>query len=60
LEDKDIPHRTRTHEIIIGEYQRELENLRQALKSSLGHVSFTSDMWMCKILRGYMAITVHF
>ncbi len=30
------------------------------LQSALGHVSFTSDMWMCKILQGYMAITVHF
>lgn len=23
-------------------------------------MSFTCDMWTCKILRGYMAVTVHF
>ncbi|TBU21270.1 hypothetical protein BD311DRAFT_607170, partial [Dichomitus squalens] len=60
LEDKDIPHRTHMHALIVDEYEHEIENLRSALKSTDARVSFTCDMWTCKILHGYMAVTVHF
>ncbi|KAI1782154.1 hypothetical protein LXA43DRAFT_526027, partial [Ganoderma leucocontextum] len=60
LRDEDILHRTHAHALIIDEYDRAIKALRRELESTDARVSFTSDMWTCKILRGYMAVTVHF
>ncbi|KAI0367558.1 hypothetical protein BV20DRAFT_911514, partial [Pilatotrama ljubarskyi] len=60
LTKKDIPGRTHIMDILVREYAEEIQTLRQELSSALGRVSFTCDMWSCNILRGFLAITVHF
>ncbi|KAI0658861.1 hypothetical protein C8Q70DRAFT_889361, partial [Cubamyces menziesii] len=60
LTDKDIPRRTRVHDVLVRKYERQIDELREQLKNALSRVSFTCDLWTCKILRGYLAITMHF
>ncbi len=31
-----------------------------AIQYALGRISFTTDLWSCRILRGFLAITIHF
>ncbi|EIW65093.1 uncharacterized protein TRAVEDRAFT_108337, partial [Trametes versicolor FP-101664 SS1] len=59
LTDKDILHRTHAHDLLIREYEMEMEKLRKELQTALGRISFTCDLWTCKILRGFFAATVH-
>ncbi|KAI0072979.1 hypothetical protein K474DRAFT_1576510, partial [Panus rudis PR-1116 ss-1] len=60
LDDEDIPHRTKMKELLNQLFEREYGKLLDDLKSSLGRVSFTTDMWSDQKLRGYMAITAHY
>ncbi|KAI0759521.1 hypothetical protein BD413DRAFT_459160, partial [Trametes elegans] len=60
LTDTDIPHRTQMHRLLIKRYAAEVEGVRQELRLLLGRISFTTDLWSCQILRGFMAVTVHF
>ncbi|KAJ2975727.1 hypothetical protein NUW54_g11681 [Trametes sanguinea] len=60
LSDRDIPHRTHIHNLLVREYQEEIENIRRELTNALGRVSFTCDLWSCNSLRGFLAITVHY
>ncbi|KAI1783161.1 hypothetical protein LXA43DRAFT_1067898 [Ganoderma leucocontextum] len=60
LQDRDILHRTHARALIVDEYKLAIEALRRDLQSTEGRISFTSDMWTCRILRGYMAVTIHF
>ncbi|KAJ3002031.1 hypothetical protein NUW54_g6071 [Trametes sanguinea] len=67
LDDDDIPHRTQTHKILIERYADEIKKLRADLQLSihemqaaLGRISFTCDMWSCRVLKGFMAVTLHY
>ncbi|CDO71217.1 hypothetical protein BN946_scf184863.g12 [Trametes cinnabarina] len=70
LDDRDIPHRTQTHKILIERYSAEIKKLRADLQllrhaahctqSALGRISFTCDLWSCRILKGFMAVTLHY
>ncbi|KAI8978310.1 hypothetical protein BD414DRAFT_378222, partial [Trametes punicea] len=60
LADCDIPHRTQTHKLLIERYATEIEKLRADLQAALGRISFTCDLWTCRVLKGFMAITLHY
>ncbi|KAI0682528.1 hypothetical protein C8T65DRAFT_543285, partial [Cerioporus squamosus] len=60
LAEGDIPHRTFIHDLIIEEYEGEIEDLRTDLQNALGRISFTCDLWTCRVLHGYLAVTVHY
>ncbi|KAI0649964.1 hypothetical protein C8Q79DRAFT_893836, partial [Trametes meyenii] len=60
LTNADIPHRTHLHDIPIKKYEDEIDRIRKELQASLGRISFTCDLWTCKLLRGYLAITIHY
>ncbi|KAH7868957.1 uncharacterized protein C8R40DRAFT_1024714, partial [Lentinula edodes] len=60
IQDKDIPHRTKLTELILKQYEIHWHEMTREMKASLGRISFTSDMWTNGILKGFMAITVHY
>ncbi|KAI9061182.1 hypothetical protein FKP32DRAFT_1545037, partial [Trametes sanguinea] len=60
LEESDIPHRTATQKILIERYGKEIKKLRDDLQAALGRVSFTCDLWSCRVLKGFMAVTLHY
>ncbi|KAI1788299.1 hypothetical protein LXA43DRAFT_1063663 [Ganoderma leucocontextum] len=60
LEDGDILHRTRAHDLLVEEYEREMDELRHELKAAVGRISFTCDLWSSVILRSFFAITLHY
>ncbi|OJT08209.1 hypothetical protein TRAPUB_881 [Trametes pubescens] len=60
LTDADIPRRTHMHGLLIKKYAAEIQRVREELKYALGRISFTTDLWSCRILRGFLAITIHF
>ncbi|KAI0363255.1 hypothetical protein BV20DRAFT_911099, partial [Pilatotrama ljubarskyi] len=60
LDDHNIPHRTHTQKILIERYATEIQKLRQDLQAALGRISFTCDLWSCQVLKGFMAVTLHY
>ncbi|KAF8157518.1 hypothetical protein BJ912DRAFT_798322, partial [Pholiota molesta] len=60
LADSDIPHRTTITKLIIGNFQREYQNILNKIQSSEGRVSFTSDVWSRNDLSAFMAVTAHY
>ncbi|KAJ2985876.1 hypothetical protein NUW54_g9999 [Trametes sanguinea] len=60
LEEGDIPHRTHMHKLLIKRYASEIQKLRHDLQGALGRISFTCDLWSCRVLKGFMAVTLHY
>ncbi|KAJ3816954.1 hypothetical protein F5880DRAFT_1493671, partial [Lentinula raphanica] len=60
LSDSDIPHRTKLMDILFEQFDVQFNSMKKELKHSLGHISFTSDMWSNSVLQGFMAITGHY
>jgi hypothetical protein len=58
--DRDLPHRTSLTNFIYKQYLEDHRNLVDEIKSSLGRVSFTSDIWSDPNLTSFMALTSHF
>ncbi|KIJ59148.1 hypothetical protein HYDPIDRAFT_64146, partial [Hydnomerulius pinastri MD-312] len=59
LQDSNIPHRTKTRELILAAWQDYFEVLKADLKKAAGKISFTSDIWSVENLDLYLAMTVH-
>ncbi|KAJ7769159.1 hypothetical protein DFH07DRAFT_697654, partial [Mycena maculata] len=60
LNDEDIPHRTKLSQLITTRFQVEYDTMIQEIQNSLGHVSFTNDIWTRKNLDSHLAITGHY
>ncbi|CDO76288.1 hypothetical protein BN946_scf184917.g4 [Trametes cinnabarina] len=61
LTNKDILHRTHAHDLLVREYEMEIQRLRDELKAkALGRISFTCDLWSSQDLSGYFALSVHY
>ncbi|EMD38455.1 hypothetical protein CERSUDRAFT_37753, partial [Gelatoporia subvermispora B] len=60
LKDGDVPHRTKMLQVIIDAYRKSYNELLKDVQSTLGRVSFTTDIWSDPNLRSYIAITVHY
>ncbi|KIK19126.1 hypothetical protein PISMIDRAFT_72471, partial [Pisolithus microcarpus 441] len=59
LRDTDIPHRTKTPELILQCWQERFMQLRVELKVAVGAISFTADVWSADKLDSYFAMTAH-
>ncbi|KIK14907.1 hypothetical protein PISMIDRAFT_116245, partial [Pisolithus microcarpus 441] len=59
LWDTDIPHCTKTHELILQHWQEHFMQLRVELKRAVGVISFTADMWSADKLDSYLAMMAH-
>ncbi|KAH9925070.1 hypothetical protein B0H21DRAFT_668615, partial [Amylocystis lapponica] len=60
LEERDIPHRTKTTDLILEHYAEEKTKIATDAQNVLGRVSFTSDLWSDGQLRAFMAVTLHY
>ncbi|KIJ19753.1 hypothetical protein PAXINDRAFT_27839, partial [Paxillus involutus ATCC 200175] len=60
IDDKDLPHCTKLMQMVITEFQREYNKMKDDLQNALGHVSQTTDLWSDPNLDSYMAVTAHF
>ncbi|KAJ3558445.1 hypothetical protein NM688_g926 [Phlebia brevispora] len=56
----ELMHRTAFTGYILRKFQERFDRLKEMLKHAVGRVSFTTDMWSNAVLKGFMAITVHF
>ncbi|KAF8546176.1 hypothetical protein OG21DRAFT_1379316, partial [Imleria badia] len=59
LRDTDIPHRTKTWELILEAWLDHLMRLKRDLKVQPSEISFTADIWSSGSLDPYLAITAH-
>ncbi|KAI6101866.1 hypothetical protein F5141DRAFT_1218057 [Pisolithus sp. B1] len=59
LQDTDIPHCTKTCELIFQHWQECFMQLRVELKRAVGVISFTADVWSADKLDSYLAMTAH-
>ncbi|KAL4246220.1 Zinc finger BED domain-containing, partial [Abortiporus biennis] len=59
LSDKDIPHCMKMANLVMQTFETEYERMIAALKSSLGRISFTYNLWTSQNLLGIMALTAH-
>ncbi|KIK74526.1 hypothetical protein PAXRUDRAFT_121453, partial [Paxillus rubicundulus Ve08.2h10] len=59
LADADIPHCTKLGELMTERYKVEYAKMLTEIQNSLGHVSFTSDMWTNQNSKSFMAVTAH-
>ncbi|KIM58676.1 hypothetical protein SCLCIDRAFT_127646 [Scleroderma citrinum Foug A] len=59
LKDSDIPHHTKTWELILQAWQDYFVVLKADLKKAAGEISFTSDLWSADNLDSYLAMTAH-
>ncbi|KAI0071882.1 hypothetical protein K474DRAFT_1581770, partial [Panus rudis PR-1116 ss-1] len=57
--DQDIPHRSQMLELILKTYRKERQKLLDEMKSAIGRVSFTTDLWSDINWNSYMAVTAH-
>jgi hypothetical protein len=60
ISDKDLPHQTSLTNMIYREHVEDYRKLICEIKSALGRVSFTSDIWSDPNLTSFLAITCHF
>jgi len=60
VSDRDLPHQTSLTNFIYKQYLEDHRELVDEIKSSLGRVSFTSDIWSDPNLTSFMALTCHF
>lgn len=58
--DQDLPHRTSLTNKIYAQYIKDYEELINEMKTSLGRVSFTSDIWSDPNLTAFLGMTAHF
>ncbi|KIK13801.1 hypothetical protein PISMIDRAFT_80901, partial [Pisolithus microcarpus 441] len=59
LWDTDIPHHTKTRELILQCWQECFMQLRVELKVAVGVISFTADVWSADKLDSYLVMTAH-
>ncbi|KIK15345.1 hypothetical protein PISMIDRAFT_79750, partial [Pisolithus microcarpus 441] len=59
LQDTDIPHRTKTHELILQRWRERFMQLRVELKVAVRAISFTADVWSADKLDSYFAMMAH-
>ncbi|KIK16557.1 hypothetical protein PISMIDRAFT_72240, partial [Pisolithus microcarpus 441] len=59
LRDTDIPHRTKTRELILQRWREHFMQLRVELKRVVGAISFTADVWSADKLDSYLAMVAH-
>ncbi|KIK10981.1 hypothetical protein PISMIDRAFT_80090, partial [Pisolithus microcarpus 441] len=59
LQDTDIPHRTKTHELILQCWQECFMQLRVELKRVVRAISFIADVWSADKLDSYLAMMAH-
>ncbi|KIK16771.1 hypothetical protein PISMIDRAFT_72771, partial [Pisolithus microcarpus 441] len=55
LWDTDIPHHTKTRELILQHWREHFMQLRRAV----GVISFTADVWSADKLDSYLVMTAH-
>ncbi|KAI0753327.1 hypothetical protein C8Q80DRAFT_1055389, partial [Daedaleopsis nitida] len=60
LTEGDILHRTHARDLLIKEYEKEIQALRRELKGAAGRISFTCDMWSSVVMRAFLAVTLHY
>ncbi|KAJ7235801.1 hypothetical protein C8J57DRAFT_1005643, partial [Mycena rebaudengoi] len=60
VSDKDLPHRTALTDLIFGQFGEAYDALVAELQTSIGRLSFTSDVWSDPNLRSFLAVTAHF
>ncbi|KAI6011624.1 hypothetical protein EDC04DRAFT_2609799 [Pisolithus marmoratus] len=58
-QDTDIPHHTKTHELILQRWQEHFMQLRVELKRAIGMISFTADIWSADKLDSYLVMMAH-
>ncbi|KAF9220320.1 hypothetical protein BS17DRAFT_643330, partial [Gyrodon lividus] len=59
ITDSDIPHRTKTHELILNNFRMMFTALQAELLVAVGAISFTADIWLSESLNPYLAVTAH-
>ncbi|KIK12108.1 hypothetical protein PISMIDRAFT_49361, partial [Pisolithus microcarpus 441] len=59
LRDTDIPHCTKTRELILQRWRERFMQLRVELKVAVGAISFTADVWSAEKLDSYFAMMAH-
>ncbi|KAF9220829.1 hypothetical protein BS17DRAFT_644254, partial [Gyrodon lividus] len=57
--DSEIPHCTKTHELILDNFRTMFAALQAELSMVMGEISFTDDIWSSESLNPYLAVTAH-
>ncbi|KAF9231411.1 hypothetical protein BU15DRAFT_7086, partial [Melanogaster broomeanus] len=60
ITDSDIPHHTKTCELILSTFSTMFTALKaKLLVNAMGEISFTADIWSSDNLDLYLAVTAH-
>ncbi|KAF9222905.1 hypothetical protein BS17DRAFT_634879, partial [Gyrodon lividus] len=57
--NSDIPHCTKTCELILSAFATTFTALKAKLLMQMGKISFTADIWSSDSLDPYLAVTAH-
>ncbi|TFK18766.1 hypothetical protein FA15DRAFT_602712 [Coprinopsis marcescibilis] len=60
LSSRDVPHRSKITSMILDGYTKEYHHMRAELQSSVGWISYTTDLWTDPNLNPFMAVTAHY
>ncbi|KIJ27808.1 hypothetical protein M422DRAFT_103270, partial [Sphaerobolus stellatus SS14] len=58
--DRDIPHRTVIRSLIKKAWEHHFMDMTLDMKSSVGKISLTMDIWDDKSMRAYAGVTAHY
>ncbi|KIK77452.1 hypothetical protein PAXRUDRAFT_166810, partial [Paxillus rubicundulus Ve08.2h10] len=59
ITDPDIPHHTKTYEVILNNFGMMFTVLQANLLMAMREMSFTADIWSSESLNPYLAVTAH-
>ncbi|KIJ22729.1 hypothetical protein M422DRAFT_100210, partial [Sphaerobolus stellatus SS14] len=60
LSDRDIPHRTAVRNLVKKAWEHQFMEMSMEMKSAVGKISLTMDIWDDKSMRAYAGITAHY
>ncbi|KIK78476.1 hypothetical protein PAXRUDRAFT_44794, partial [Paxillus rubicundulus Ve08.2h10] len=59
ITNSDIPHHTKTRELILSAFATMFTALKAKLLMAMGEISFTADIWSSDSLNPYLTMTAH-